>query len=164
MSELVKNILMWLFIAATLFTVFNNFSSEPKSEVISYSEFLSQVESDQVLSVQFENDNYTIKGKTVNDRNFETVKPPFLQDNLSEILRDHRVSVIGEKPEEQSIFKQLLVASFPILIILAVFIFFMRPISTQNVYKCNINLNNGFKIIIEAISLRIDRIKFLEIG
>ena len=120
MSELVKNILMWLFIAATLFTVFNNFSSEPKSEVISYSEFLSQVESDQVLSVQFENDNYTIKGKTVNDRNFETVKPPFLQDNLSEILRDHRVSVIGEKPEEQSIFKQLLVASFPILIILAV--------------------------------------------
>ena len=55
MSELVKNILMWLFIAATLFTVFNNFSSEPKSEVISYSEFLSQVESDQVLSVQFEN-------------------------------------------------------------------------------------------------------------
>ena len=126
MSELVKNILMWLFIGATLFTVFNNFSSEPKSEVISYSEFLSQVESDQVLSVQFENDNYTIKGKTVNDRNFETVKPPFLQDNLSEILRDHRVSVIGEKPEEQSIFKQLLVASFPILIILAVFIFFMR--------------------------------------
>ena len=126
MSELVKNILMWLFIAATLFTVFNNFSSEPKSEVISYSEFLSQVESDQVLSVQFENDNYTIKGKTVNDRNFETVKPPFLQDNLSEILRDHRVSVVGEKPEEQSILKQLLVASFPILIILAVFIFFMR--------------------------------------
>ena len=126
MSQLVKNILMWLFIGVTMFTVISNFSSEPKSEVISYSEFLSQVESDQVLSVKFENDNYTIKGKTVNDRNFETVKPPFLQDNLSEILRDHRVSVIGEKPEEQSIFKQLLVASFPILIILAVFIFFMR--------------------------------------
>ena len=49
-----------------------------------------------------------------------------MQDNLSEILRDHRVSVVGEKPEEQSILKQLLVASFPILIILAVFIFFMR--------------------------------------
>ena len=126
MSDLVKNILMWVFIAGTLFTVFNNFSSENKSEVVSYSDFLSQVESDQVLSVQFLNDNYTIKGKTVNGDRFETVKPPFLQDNLSEILKEHRVSVIGEKPEQQSIFKQLLVASFPILIILAVFIFFMR--------------------------------------
>ena len=75
MSDLVKNILMWVFIAGTLFTVFNNFSSENKSEVVSYSDFLSQVESDQVLSVQFLNDNYTIKGKTVNGDRFETVKP-----------------------------------------------------------------------------------------
>ena len=126
MSELLKNVLMWIFIAVTMFTVFSNFSSTNQKEVISYSDFLAQVESDQVLSVQFLNDNYTIKGTTVNGTDFETVKPPFLQDNLSEILRDHRVSVIGEKPETQSIFKQLLVASFPILIILAVFIFFMR--------------------------------------
>tara|TARA_Y100000590_G_scaffold3811_4_gene5038 strand:- start:1350 stop:3251 length:1902 start_codon:yes stop_codon:yes gene_type:complete len=126
MSELVKNILMWLFIAVTMITVFSNFSSDQSKETISYSEFLSQVESDQVLSVEFQNDNYTIKGVTVNGKNFETVKPPFLQDDLSEILKDHRVSVVGEKPEQQSILKQLLVASFPILIILAVFIFFMR--------------------------------------
>ena len=126
MSGLLKNILMWLFIAVTMFTVFSNFSSGSKQEVISYSEFLAQVESDQVLSVEFQNDNYTINGKTVNGKNFETVKPPFLQDDLSEKLRDHRVTVIGEKPEQQSILKQLLVASFPILIILAVFIFFMR--------------------------------------
>jgi len=125
-SELVKNILMWLFIAVTMFTVFSNFSSESEREVISYSEFLAQVESDQVLNVEFKNDNYTITGKTVNGKSFETVKPPFLQDDLSEILKDHRVSVIGEKPEQQSILKQLLIASFPILIILAVFIFFMR--------------------------------------
>ena len=126
MSGLLKNILMWLFVAVTMFTVFSNFSSDSKQEVISYSEFLAQVESDQVLSVEFQNDNYTINGKTVNGKNFETVKPPFLQDDLSEKLRDHRVTVIGEKPEQQSILKQLLVASFPILIILAVFIFFMR--------------------------------------
>ena len=126
MSELVKNLLMWLFIAATIFTVISNFSGESENQEITYSEFLSKVESDQVLSVQFENDNYTIKGKTVNGESFETVKPPFLQDNLSEILKDHRVAVEGEKPEEQSLLKQLLIASFPILIILAVFMFFMR--------------------------------------
>ena len=57
MSELVKNLLMWLFIAATIFTVIGNFSGESENQEITYSEFLSKVESDQVLSVQFENDN-----------------------------------------------------------------------------------------------------------
>tara|TARA_Y100000748_G_C15494096_1_gene487568 strand:+ start:187 stop:2085 length:1899 start_codon:yes stop_codon:yes gene_type:complete len=126
MSEVVKNLLMWLFIAITIFSVFSNFNNEATVQELSYSEFISQVESDQVLSVEFSSDNYTLKGKTVNGESFETVRPPFLQDDLSEILSDHRVAVIGERPEEQSIFKQLLIASFPILIILAVFIFFMR--------------------------------------
>ena len=126
MSELLKNLLMWLFIAITVFSVFNNFNTESSTQELSYSEFISQVESDQVLSVEFSSDNYTLKGKTVNGESFETVRPPFLQDDLSEILSDHRVAVTGERPEEQSIFKQLLIASFPILIILAVFIFFMR--------------------------------------
>ncbi len=121
-----KNLLMWLFIAITMFSVFSNMGKEASVQELSYSDFISQVESDQVLSVEFSSDNYTLKGKTVNGESFETVRPPFLQDDLSEILSDHRVSVIGEKPEEQSIFKQLLIASFPILIILAVFIFFMR--------------------------------------
>jgi len=126
MSELLKNLLMWLFIAITVFSVFNNFNTETSTQELSYSEFISQVESDQVLSVEFSADNYTLKGKTVNGESFETVRPPFLQDDLSEILTDHRVAVTGERPEEQSILKQLLIASFPILIILAVFIFFMR--------------------------------------
>ncbi|MDC0141757.1 ATP-dependent zinc metalloprotease FtsH [Gammaproteobacteria bacterium] len=117
---------MWLFIAITVFSVFNNLNTETSAQELSYSEFISQVESDQVLSVEFASDNYTLKGKTVNGESFETVRPPFLQDDLSEILSDHRVAVTGERPEEQSVFKQLLVASFPILIILAVFIFFMR--------------------------------------
>ena len=126
MSEMIKNLLMWLFIAITMFSVFSNFSNEPSTTELSYSEFISQVESDQVLSVEFMSDNYTLKGKTVNGESFTTVRPPFLQDDLSETLSKHRVAVIGEKPEEQSILKQLLIASFPILIILAVFIFFMR--------------------------------------
>ena len=126
MSELLKNLLMWLFIAITVFSVFNNLNTESSVNELSYSEFISQVESDQVLSIEFASDNYTLKGKTVNGESFETVRPPFLQDDLSEILSDHRVAVTGEKPEEQSVLKQLLIASFPILIILAVFIFFMR--------------------------------------
>ena len=126
MSDLIKNILMWLFVAITIFAFLGNFSEGNKKQVLGYSEFISQVESDQILSVEFQNDNYTITGKTVNGEEFETVKPPFLQDNLSEVLKEHRVDVDGQKPEQPSILRQLLVASFPILIILLVFIFFMR--------------------------------------
>ena len=126
MSDLVKNILMWLFVAITIFAFLGNFSEGNKKQVLGYSEFISQVESDQILSVEFQNDNYTITGKTVNGEEFETVKPPFLQDNLSEVLKEHRVDVDGQKPEQPSILRQLLVASFPILIILLVFIFFMK--------------------------------------
>ena len=92
---------MWLFIVVTIFAFLGNFSNGTQKQVLEYSEFIAQVESDQVLSVQFLNDNYTIKGKTVNGEEFETVKPPFLQDNLSEVLREHRVQVAGQKPEEQ---------------------------------------------------------------
>ena len=77
MSELLKNLLMWLFIAITVFSVFNNFNTEASVQELSYSEFISQVESDQVLSVEFSSDNYTLKGKTVNGESFETVRPPF---------------------------------------------------------------------------------------
>ena len=52
MSELLKNLLMWLFIAITVFSVFNNFNTETSIQELSYSEFISQVESDQVLNSQ----------------------------------------------------------------------------------------------------------------
>ena len=87
MSELVKNILMWLFIAVTLFTVFNNFSSESQSEVISYSEFIAQVESDQVLSVEFQNDNYTITGKQLMEKALKPSNPLSYKMILVKYLR-----------------------------------------------------------------------------
>ena len=126
MSEIIKNLLMWLFIAITMFSVFSNFSNEPSTTELSYSEFISQVESDQVLSVEFMSDNYTLKGKTVNGESFTTVRPPFLQDDLSETLSKHRLAATGIKPAEHSILKQLLTASSPVFIILTVLIFFIR--------------------------------------
>ena len=54
---------MWLFIAITVFSVFNNFNTESSTQELSYSEFISQVESDQVLSVEFSSDNLHSKRK-----------------------------------------------------------------------------------------------------
>ena len=58
---------------------------------------------------------------------FTTTRLIYVQDNqLMDDLFAHQVEVLGEQPQSDSIWSQLLVASFPILIILAIFFFFMR--------------------------------------
>ena len=75
---------------------------KPPTIELSYSEFISLVERGKVSKVIFSSDNYTIKGEIVNGENFETVRPPFLEDNLSEILTIHKVPVSGESVAETS--------------------------------------------------------------
>jgi len=120
-----KNLLVWLVIAAVLLTVFNNFNVKAEPETLKYSEFISEVRADRVEEVEI--DNYYINGRRVNAEAFRVVRPPALVDNkLIDDLYNHNVSVVGKPPEQQSIWSQLLIASFPILIIIAVFMLFMR--------------------------------------
>ena len=71
-------------------------------------------------------DGLTITGERYNNTRFETVRPMVEDPKLIDDLLEHRVEVEGRKPEQQSLWTQLLVACFPILIIIAVFMFFMR--------------------------------------
>ena len=48
---MVKNLLLWLIIAAVLLTVFQNFNMQPQREQLNYSEFLEQVQGDRVSKV-----------------------------------------------------------------------------------------------------------------
>ena len=57
---------------------------------------------------------------------YETVRPAVQDPRLMDDLLQHNVVVEGRKPEQQSVWMQLLVAAFPVLIILAIFMFFMR--------------------------------------
>ncbi|MDQ3204031.1 MAG: ATP-dependent zinc metalloprotease FtsH, partial [Pseudomonadota bacterium] len=57
---------------------------------------------------------------------FKTIRPAIQDNGLIGDLVDNNVVVEGKQPEQQSIWTQLLVASFPILVIIAVFMFFMR--------------------------------------
>jgi len=75
---------------------------KPPTIELSYSEFIELVERGKVSKVIFSSDNYTLKGETVNGENFETVRPPFLEDNLSEILTIHKVPVSSESVAETS--------------------------------------------------------------
>ena len=124
MNDMAKNLLLWMIIAAVLLTVFNNFSQPTSSEQLIYSDFIEEVQSGQVAEVNISNLN--IIGVRNNGTRFTTVLPYFGDDKLLDDLLANDVDVRISEPERQSIWTQLLVASFPILIIIAVFMFFMR--------------------------------------
>ncbi|NRA17886.1 MAG: ATP-dependent metallopeptidase FtsH/Yme1/Tma family protein [Oceanospirillaceae bacterium] len=119
-----KNLVLWLVIAAVLLTVFNNFNTEPEAKGLTYSEFVSEVQDGRVAQVLI--DGYTIQGIRRNGERFETVRPALQDPDLVNDLMSANVVIEGKRPEQQSVWTQLLVASFPILIIIAIFMFFMR--------------------------------------
>ena len=126
MNDMAKNLILWVIIALVLLTVFKNFDGmQSSTQKVAYSDFISMVENRQVGKVMI--DGYTITGTLNNSERFETNLPPAVPDSklMDDLLRGN-VQVESKPIEKQSIWTQLLVASFPILVILAVFMFFMR--------------------------------------
>ena len=124
MNDMAKNLVLWLIIAAVLVTVMNNFSSPTESNKLNYSQFIQQVQDGGVKRVTV--DGFIISGTRTDGSSFETVRPAIQDNGLIKDLMDNNVEIVGKQPEQQSIWTQLLVASFPILVIIAVFMFFMR--------------------------------------
>jgi len=124
LNDMAKNLILWLIIAAVLVTVMNNFSSPNEPQTLNYSDFIQQVKDGKVERVTV--DGYIITGKRADGDSFKTVRPAITDNGLIGDLVDNHVVVEGKQPEQQSIWTQLLVASFPILVIIAVFMFFMR--------------------------------------
>lgn len=124
MNDMAKNLILWLIIAAVLVTVMNNFSSPNEPQTLNYSDFIQQVKDGKVERVAV--DGYVITGKRSDGDTFKTIRPAIQDNGLIGDLVDNHVTVEGKLPEQQSIWTQLLVASFPILVIIAVFMFFMR--------------------------------------
>jgi len=121
---MVKNLLLWMIIAAVLLMVFQNFSQPATTEKLDYSDFIREVQSGQVAEVTISGLN--IVGRKSNGQVFNTFRPYIEDPKLMDDLLAHNVRVKGVEQERDSIWTQLLVASFPILIIIAVFMFFMR--------------------------------------
>ncbi|WP_444903090.1 ATP-dependent zinc metalloprotease FtsH [Microbulbifer sp. CnH-101-E] len=119
-----KNLVLWLIIAAVLLMVFQNFKPQTRDEALSYSDFVQDVQSGQVKSVVV--DGLVITGEKADGSRFKTIQPQIIDDELTNELVRSNTQFVGREPESPSIWQQLLVASFPILIIIAVFMFFMR--------------------------------------
>lgn len=123
MNDLVKNIILWVVVAVILMSVFSNLTTTGKTQEISYSEFIKSIQTHQVTDVMLT--GRVITGTLQGGSKFSTYSPE--TDNkamIGDLLKGG--VVIKAKPLEQSIWMQIFISSFPFLIIIGIWLYFMR--------------------------------------
>jgi cell division protease FtsH len=123
MNNLIKNVAIWLVIALVLMTVFNQFSArQQQTTSMEYSEFIDEVKQGTIAKVTIE--GRVLKGVKTDGRKFTTYSPsdPWM---VSDLLKAG--VIIEAKPEEEpSLLMNIFVSWFPMLLLIGVWIFFMR--------------------------------------
>ena len=122
---MVKNIIMWVVIAGVLMSVFNNFGGggqEKANKSLTYSQFINSVNAGQVNKVAI--DGPIIIGEMASGERFTTRSPGDI--HLVDDLLKNGVEIIAKEPEQQSTFMAILISWFPMLLLIGVWIFFMR--------------------------------------
>jgi len=125
LNDLAKNIILWIIIAIVLLTVFQSFGTGGRqSEPLDYSTFLELVDTGQVKQVVFDGD--TVKGMLATGERFVTYSPETDNTVLIGELRKSGVQIKAAAPKGQNILVSLFINSFPVLLLIAVWVYFMR--------------------------------------
>ena len=124
MSDMAKNLILWLVIAVVLMSLFQSFSpSDSSGRQLDYTSFVRDVSQGQVREVRI--NGKVINGVKRNGDKFLTVIP-IPDNNLINDLLKYDVKVLGEKPEEPSLLGSIFISWFPMLLLIGVWVFFMR--------------------------------------
>lgn len=123
MNPFYKNLALWLVLGLVMILLFSLFrQSRVDDREINYTQFMAQVEKGLVAGVVIQGQE--ISGTDVNGLRFKTSAP---QDgDLIKILRSHGVSITAKPPDESPWYMAILVSWFPMILLIAVWIFFMR--------------------------------------
>ncbi|QIT54256.1 ATP-dependent zinc metalloprotease FtsH [Aquisalimonas sp. 2447] len=125
MNDMAKNLILWVIIAVVLMSVFSNFQERTTTtNKVSYSDFISQVEQGAVRDVTIKGQE--IEGTTTGGEQFRTFSPESDNRALIGTLLDNGVSIEGEEAEGRSMLLQILISWTPFLLLIAVWIYFMR--------------------------------------
>ncbi|MCE7902218.1 MAG: ATP-dependent zinc metalloprotease FtsH [Gammaproteobacteria bacterium PRO9] len=125
MNDLAKNIILWIVIAIVLLAVFQSFGSGGRQpDTIEYSDFLDLVDSGQVNQVVFEGD--VIRGSRSSGEAFSTLSPETDNTALIGDLKKHNVRISATAPKGQPFLVSLFLNSFPVLLLIGVWVYFMR--------------------------------------
>ncbi|MFQ5444902.1 MAG: ATP-dependent metallopeptidase FtsH/Yme1/Tma family protein, partial [Nitrospinales bacterium] len=124
MNQFYKNLALWLVIGLIMIALINIFNKPlaPQSEIV-FSDFINLVEQNQITEVVIQGDN--ISGKYVDGRSFQTYAPPKDPD-MMRLLRDKDIRIVVVPPEQTSWYMNILISWFPMLLLLGIWIFFMR--------------------------------------
>ncbi len=124
MNDLAKNVILWVVIAVVLVSVFQSFgTSNERIETVPYSQFLSYIEDGSVEEVVFDGDAIHVERQ---GEQFITYNPETENTALIGTLDEHNVVIQASPPRQQSFLLQLFISSFPILLLIAVWVYFMR--------------------------------------
>jgi len=118
-----KNVAIWLIIALVLMTVFNQFSTRQAAmSQMEYSQFIEEVKQGQITKVVIE--GHVLKGVKSDGKRFATYAPsdPWL---VSDLLKNG-VAIEAKPDEEPSFLMNIFVSWFPMLLLIGVWVFFMR--------------------------------------
>ncbi len=123
MSPITKNLVFWGIIFVIMILLFNLFYGKPRQTVLdkNYSEFISEVEKNQVLEVEAQGRN--LIWKDADGKRYKTYAPE--DPEMIKILREKRV-VINAKKESDTSFMQIIITWAPMILLIGVWIFFMR--------------------------------------
>ncbi len=125
MNDLIKNVLLWVVIAVILMTVFNSLSGQQQVDNrLSYTQFMTEVKKRRVESANI--DGREIHGQLVSGEFFSTYSPETDNRSLVGDLLEAGVDIRAEAPKETSLLTQLFISWFPFVLLIGVWIFFMR--------------------------------------
>jgi len=127
LNDLAKNLLTWAIIAIVLVSIFNHYASVgTTTDSLSYSEFLANVDNGKVAQVHIQSNDAgnNINGSNVDGSNFQTFGPP--DPKLIDQLVENKIEITAEPPTERSVFVDLILGVAPILLLIGVWVYFMR--------------------------------------
>src|SRR5688500_17967649 len=120
---MLKNLVIWLVIGLVLMTVFNQFNTRQQTQaVMDYSQFIEEVKSGRITEVQIEGRN--LKARTQEGKVVQSYSPGDLW-MVTDLLK-YGVKIKAKPEEEPSLLMNIFVSWFPMLLLIGVWIFFMR--------------------------------------
>jgi cell division protease FtsH len=118
-----KGVFIWLFIILLILFLFNIYHKPRKQfETVAFSDFAESIIADQVSSVLIQGKNIT--GVMKDGREFKTFAPD--DPELVKLLRQHKVTIQAKPDDDSGIWQSIFVSWFPMLLLIGVWIFFMR--------------------------------------
>ena len=123
MNNMFKNLAVWLVIGLVLMTVFNQFNGRQVTQAaMEYSQFIEEVKQGHIVKVVIE--GRVLKATTNEGKRITSYAPPDLW-MVSDLLKNG-VKIEAKPEEEQSFLMSLFVSWFPMLLLIGVWVFFMR--------------------------------------